>query len=146
MSVSISERSLSNAVILVLLITSNMGHVVIGRWEDEADLPHMFLIKSPTIELGTMKQRSCCWSYKQLSLVVLCLCSWVLTARSLWLSSLTLILNPEPCASLGQRVLLSSDILIPRQGTSDIWPLDVPLVTVISLSDKHATSRLHCYC
>lgn len=36
-------------------------------------------------------------------------------------------------------------ISLPRQGGPDIWPLDVPLVTVISLSDKHATSRSHCY-
>jgi len=63
-----------------------------------------------------------------------------------------IIINPypQPRTMCFTMTACSSDILIPRQVAPDIWPLDVPLVTVItvikqSLSDKHATSRLKGY-
>lgn len=48
----------------------------------------MSCISSSTTQIGTVKKISCCCSSKQLSQVVLCLLSCVLTASSQWLSSL----------------------------------------------------------
>lgn len=58
------------------------------RWADCTDLLHVSRISSSATQIGTVKKISCCCSSKQLSQVVLCLFSCVLTARSQWLSSL----------------------------------------------------------
>lgn len=61
---------------------------MVKRWAGCTDLLHVSCISSHTSQIRTVKKRSCCCSSKQLSQVVRCLFSCVLTARSQWLSSL----------------------------------------------------------
>lgn len=114
------------------------------RWADCTDLLHVSCVSSRATQIGTVKKISCCCCSKQLSQVVLCLFSCVLTARSQWLSSLaslTFRFLSRPKTMCSSRTQCSPSFL-PDQAMLTLSAFGSSFAHCFIFSDMHAIVKI----